>query len=148
VQLAEPGRPVIGVIGDGSANYAITGLWSAAHYRVPTTFVILRNDEYGVLKWFAGALKATDLPDMDLPGIDYCSIAQGYGVRAVRIASRDELSAALVRSVASDSPSLIEVPIRAVGQGRPNNRMQATAGGLGCGIGRDGRAPAAPDAER
>ena len=115
VQLAEPGRPVIGVIGDGSANYAITGLWSAAHYRVPATFVILRNDEYGVLKWFAGALKATGLPGMDLPGIDYCAIAQGYGVRAVRIASRDELAAALVRSVASDSPSLIEVPMRAVG---------------------------------
>ena len=104
VQLAEPGRPVIGVIGDGSANYAITGLW-----------LILRNDEYGVLKWFAGALKATGLPGMDLPGIDYCAIAQGYGVRAVRIASRDELAAALVRSVAADSPSLIEVPIRAVG---------------------------------
>ena len=115
VQLAEPGRPVIGVIGDGSANYGITGLWSAARYRVPATLVILRNDEYGVLKWFAGTLKATGLPGMHLPGIDYCSIAQGYGVRAVRIASRDELAAALVRSVASDSPSLIEVPIRAVG---------------------------------
>jgi benzoylformate decarboxylase len=115
VQLAEPGRPVIGVIGDGSANYAITGLWSAAHYRVPATFVILRNNEYGVLKWFAGALKATGLPDMDFPGIDYCAIAQGYGVRAVRIASRDEFAAALARSIASDSPSLIEVPIRAIG---------------------------------
>ena len=30
-------------IGDGSANYGITALWSAAHYRVPVTFVILRN---------------------------------------------------------------------------------------------------------
>jgi benzoylformate decarboxylase len=115
VQLAEPGRPVIGVIGDGSANYAITGLWSAAHHHVPATFVILRNDEYGVLKWFAGVLKTTGLPGMDLPGIDYCAIAQGYGVPAVRIATRDELAAALVRSIASDSPSLIEVPIRCVG---------------------------------
>ena len=114
VQLAERGRPVIGVIGDGSANYAITGLWSAARYRVPATFVILRNDEYGVLKWFAGALKATGLPDMDIPGIDYCAIAKGYGVPAVRISSRDEFAAALALSVASDSPSLIEVPTRAV----------------------------------
>jgi len=115
VQLAEPGRPVIGVIGDGSANYAITGLWSAAHHRVPATLVILRNDEYGVLKWFATVMKATDLPGLDLPGIDYCAIAKGYGVGAVRIATRDELAAALVRSLASDSPSLIEVPIRSVG---------------------------------
>ena len=115
VQLAEPGRPVIGVIGDGSANYAITGLWSAAHHRVPATFVILRNDEYGALKWFAGVLKATGLPGMDLPGIDYSSIAKGYGVPAVCIATRDEFAAALARSIASDSPSVIEVPMRSVG---------------------------------
>jgi len=115
VQLAEPGRPVIGVIGDGSANYAITGLWSAAHHRVPATFVILRNDEYGVLKWFATVMKATDLPGLDLTGVDYCAIAKGYGVPAVRIATRDELAAALVRSIVSDSPSLIEVPIRSIG---------------------------------
>ena len=49
---------------------------------------------------------------MDLPGIDYCSIAQGYGVSAVRIATRDELAAALRRSVVSGTPSLIEVPLR------------------------------------
>ena len=52
---------------------------------------------------------------MDLPGIDYCAIAQGYGLHAVRIASRDELATALMRAVASDSPSLIEVPTRSVG---------------------------------
>jgi benzoylformate decarboxylase len=103
------------VIGDGSANYAITGLWSAAHERVPATFVIQRNDEYGVLKWFAGVLKATGLPGMHLPGIDYCAIAEGYGVNAVRVGTRDELAAALRRSIASDSPSLIEVPILSVG---------------------------------
>jgi benzoylformate decarboxylase len=114
VQLAEPSRPVIGVIGDGSANYGITGLWSAARYHVPVTFVILRNDEYGVLKWFATVMKTTDLPGLDLPGIDYCALAKGYGVPAVRIATRDELAAALARSIGSDSPSLIEVRIRSV----------------------------------
>jgi benzoylformate decarboxylase len=87
------------VIGDGSANYAITGLWSAAHHRVPATFVILRNDEYGVLKWFATVMKATDSPGLDLPGVDYCAMAKGYGVPAVRIATRDELAAAMVRSI-------------------------------------------------
>uniref|UniRef100_UPI001F4AF868 thiamine pyrophosphate-dependent enzyme n=1 Tax=Escherichia coli TaxID=562 RepID=UPI001F4AF868 len=34
-QLAQPRRQVIGIIGDGSANYGITALWSAAQYRVP-----------------------------------------------------------------------------------------------------------------
>jgi Thiamine pyrophosphate enzyme, C-terminal TPP binding domain len=93
-------------------SHGITGLWSAARYHLPATFVILRNDEYGVLKWFATVMRATDLPGLDLPGIDYCAIAKGYGVPAVSIATRDELAAALVRSIGSDSPLLIEVPIR------------------------------------
>ncbi len=40
VQLAMPDRPVIGVIGDGSAQYAITALWTAAAYEVPATFLV------------------------------------------------------------------------------------------------------------
>lgn len=53
-QLAQPRRQVIGIIGDGSANYGITALWSAAQYRVPAVFIILKNGTYGALRWFAG----------------------------------------------------------------------------------------------
>ena len=104
--------PLARLLGECSERRLVLPI-HAAHYRVAATFVILRNDEYGVLKWFAGALKATGVPGLDFPGIDYCALAQGYGVPAVRIASRDEFAAALARSVDSDSPSMIEVPIRA-----------------------------------
>ena len=53
VQLAQPERPVVCVLGEGSAQYGITALWSAATYRVPVTFLVLRNEEYMILKWFA-----------------------------------------------------------------------------------------------
>ena len=46
-------RPVVCVLGEGSAQYAIQGLWTAAAYEVPVTFLVLRNDEYAILKWFA-----------------------------------------------------------------------------------------------
>ena len=36
-QLAHPDRRVIGLIGDGSANYGITALWTAARHRVPVS---------------------------------------------------------------------------------------------------------------
>ncbi len=54
VQLAQPGRPVVCVLGEGSAQYGITALWSAVAYKVPVTFLVLRNQEYMILKWFAG----------------------------------------------------------------------------------------------
>ena len=53
VQLAQPERPVVCVLGEGSAQYAITGFWTAVAYEVPVTFLVLRNKEYGILKWFA-----------------------------------------------------------------------------------------------
>ena len=53
VQLAQPSRPVVCVLGEGSAQYGITALWSALAYKAPVTFLILRNDEYMILKWFA-----------------------------------------------------------------------------------------------
>lgn len=80
VQLALPDRRVVAVIGDGSANYGITALWSAAQYQVPAIFIILKNGTYGALRGFASMLNAEDSPGLDVPGMDFCSIARGYGV--------------------------------------------------------------------
>jgi thiamine pyrophosphate-dependent acetolactate synthase large subunit-like protein len=50
VQLAEPSRRVIAIVGDGSANYSITALWTAARYKIPVVFLILKNGAYGALR--------------------------------------------------------------------------------------------------
>ena len=55
VQLAEPQRQVVCVLGEGSAQYAITAFWTAAAYSMPVKFLVLRNNEYSILKWFADA---------------------------------------------------------------------------------------------
>ena len=100
VALGQPGRPVTAVIGDGSANYGITGLWTAAQHRLPVTFVLLRNGTYGALQWFAGILDAADAPGTTVPGIDFTRIAAGYGVESVHAADADHL-----RSVLAETPS-------------------------------------------
>ena len=75
VGLAFGKRPVIALVGDGSANYCITGLWTAAQQKVRCTFVIVRNGVYEALKDYGAYLGAQDLPGMDLPGIDLVSVA-------------------------------------------------------------------------
>lgn len=111
VQLAEPERRVIGIIGDGAANYAIPALWTAAHYRIPAIILVLNNGTYGALRRFAREMQAEDAPGLDLPGVDYVKIAEGYGVKARRVdtpaALRDAVSAALT----GREPVLIEIPI-------------------------------------
>jgi benzoylformate decarboxylase len=111
VQMARPERRVVALIGEGSANYAITALWSAARYAIPVVFVILKNDTYGALRWFSRLLDAEDAPGIDLPGLDFCSIAAGYGVQAERTHDRESFRAAYTEALANtDSPMLIEVP--------------------------------------
>ncbi|MYV46332.1 benzoylformate decarboxylase [Streptomyces sp. SID2888] len=107
VAMAQPDRPVVGVIGDGSANYGITALWTAARQHVPLTVVLLRNGTYGALRWFGDLLGVPDAPGMDIPGIDFTRIAEGYGVRAHHAAGAGELRALLAER--PDGPRLIQV---------------------------------------
>ncbi|MGW3963561.1 benzoylformate decarboxylase [Amycolatopsis sp. NPDC005003] len=107
VAMGSPDRPVVGVIGDGSANYGITALWSAAHYRVPVTFVILRNGVYGALRWFGELLGTPDVPGTEIPGLDFTAIAAGYGVEATTARDEDDLRTQL--KATPDGPRLIQV---------------------------------------
>ena len=82
VQLAQPERPVVCVLGEGSAQYGITALWTAVAYKVPVTFLVLRNEEYMILKWFAELEQVAGAPGLDLPGLDMAAVARAYGMPA------------------------------------------------------------------
>ncbi|MBI3328088.1 MAG: thiamine pyrophosphate-binding protein [Nitrospinae bacterium] len=118
VKLALPERPVVGLIGEGSAMYAIQGLWTAAHYEVPVVFVICNNAQYRILK--AGLLAFRSEPakqgkfvGMDLiqPEIDFSMLAHSLGVTAERVEHPQEVGPALTRALARKGPSLIDVPL-------------------------------------
>jgi len=111
VQLAQPDRPVVCVLGEGSAQYAISAFWSAVAYRTPVTFLVLQNQEYGILKWFAEAEGVSGAPGLDLPKLDVASVAEGYGIKAHRVADRDGVAGALAGALASSQPELVEVPV-------------------------------------
>ena len=95
VQLAQPDRPVVCVLGEGSAQYGITALWTAVAYRLPVTFLVLRNDEYAILKWFASLEQVSGAPGLDLPGLDVAAVARGYGMTAREVTGAQELTEAL-----------------------------------------------------
>jgi benzoylformate decarboxylase len=113
VALADPGRPVVAVLGDGAVQYGVAGLWSAVQLDLPVTFLVLRNGGYGALRSFVAQLGVGGAPGLDLPGLDAAAIAAGYGMPARRIDDADELAAALRCTASTPGPRLIEVPITA-----------------------------------
>jgi benzoylformate decarboxylase len=115
--LAFGNRPVIALVGDGSANYSITGLWTAAQQNVPCTFVIIRNGVYQALKDYGAFLGTADLPGMNLPGIDFVSIAAGYGLPGRRVSNAVEMADALKAAIGTGKPSLLEVEVEPANSG-------------------------------
>ena len=113
-QLAQRGRPVVCVLGEGSAQYGITALWTAVAYKAPVTFLVLRNDEYGILKWFATLEQVEGAPGLELPALDTAAVARGYGVPSVDANSREELTTALSEAIAADDgPRLVQARVAA-----------------------------------
>lgn len=111
VQMAQPSRPVVCVLGEGSAQYAIQSLWTAAAYKVPVTYLLLRNDEYSILKWFAMMEDVGGAPGLDLPALDCVALAQAYGVAAARAEGAEHLAHLLGQAMQAPAPQLIEARV-------------------------------------
>ena len=112
ISLAQPGRPVVVAIGDGSAMYGIQGLWTAAHLRLPITYVIINNRSYRIIKERLLASRKTDrfiAMDMKDPPIDFVSLATGLGLKARCVTDPGDLDSALQDAIESGAPNLIEV---------------------------------------
>jgi benzoylformate decarboxylase len=115
-QLADPDRPVVALMGDGSMHYAITALWTAAQYQIPVTIVVASNAEYGVVKEFGVWEKTPGVPGLDLPGLNVVATAASYGVDAHEAHTTDEV-VELVRAGIADRqrPTLINARTTPVG---------------------------------
>jgi benzoylformate decarboxylase len=111
VALARRASRIIAVLGDGSSMYSIQGLWSAAQLGLPMTFVVINNGAYEALQEFGRRFALDRLPGTELPGLDFCGLAQSQGVAAIRVDRVDELDGALTTAFASPKPMLVEVVV-------------------------------------
>jgi benzoylformate decarboxylase len=118
VKLALPGRPVLALVGDGSAMYTCQALWTAAHERIAAVFVILNNSSYRILKQRLVAQRGlADQVDrfvgMELtdPAIDYVGLARSLGVAAERATSVHDATDLIAKGLKGDAPLLIDVPV-------------------------------------
>ncbi len=109
LKLAQPERSVVCVIGDGSVSYSIQALWSAARYGVGVTVVVINNRGYSILKGFRDAIGIDDtVPGLDVSGIDFMHLAQGFGAGGERVEEAEDLGVALRRALAADRPYLLD----------------------------------------
>jgi benzoylformate decarboxylase len=105
-------RPLLVTIGDGSFQYSVQALWTAAQQRLPIAFVVLANAEYSVLKSFAQVEDAPGVPGLDIPGLDIASVATGFGCAAVPATTADDIAKHVAAALGADHPTVIVIPTR------------------------------------
>ncbi len=111
ISLAQPERPVVAILGDGSAMYGIQALWTAAHLRVPITYVIINNRSYRIIKERLVAGRHSDRfvgMDMRDPPIDFVSVARGLGLTACCVTSPADIDSTLKAAIHRGEPNLVE----------------------------------------
>jgi len=105
------GRPVVAFIGDGSLQYSIQCLYSAAQHKLNVIFIVPCNEEYAILKEFAELENTPNVPGLDLPGLDIVSAAKGFGCAGVLTKTKEEIKKAFGAALSADGPTLIAIRI-------------------------------------
>jgi benzoylformate decarboxylase len=118
IKLARPDRPVLSVVGDGAALYTIQALWTAAHHKIPVTWVISNNQSYRILKlnmleYLGEAAAGRKFVEMDLtdPPLDFSQIAASFGVRGVRVEHPDAVGDAVREAQQAGEPRLVDIAV-------------------------------------
>jgi benzoylformate decarboxylase len=107
--------PVVALVGDGSAMYTVTSMWTAARRRLPVTWVVLDNGGYRILEANTRAWRGAGAPDRPFvgttlgdPSIDVAAVAAGFGVASWRVERPEQLEDAMTGALGRQ-PSLVHV---------------------------------------
>lgn len=103
-KIGQPDRPVALMVGDGSFQFGVQALWSAARYEVPVAIIIWNNTSYQAnrraLHHYGG--RAADTGKyigcyLGSPKIDNIKIANGYGIEGEFVSEPEKLAKAIDR---------------------------------------------------
>ena len=117
-KLGCPDLPVLGLIGDGAAQFTIGELASAVEAELSVIFLLWNNSGYGEIKRF---MEEADIPriGVDIHTPNFMGLAEAFGCNTRRATNLADLQQALVEASKAAGPTLIEVLQHDFVQGYP-----------------------------
>lgn len=107
-QIANPGRAVLSVSGDGGFLFSVNELATAVKYRLPVAFLVVNDGRYGAIKWLQEKMFGR-WGEADLANPDFPALARAFGARGERLSSVEDLPRALASAFAADGPTVLEL---------------------------------------
>jgi pyruvate dehydrogenase (quinone) len=142
--FAAPGRQVVSMSGDGGLAMLLGELITVRLHRLPVKVVLFNNASLGMVKL---EMMVDGIPDFetDHEPTDFAAIAEGVGIRAMRVEDPRDVRDTLAKGLADPGPVLMEfvtdpnalsIPPAITGEQVRGFALSATRQILGGGVGK------------
>jgi acetolactate synthase-1/2/3 large subunit len=119
VKIANPGKVVISINGDGGFLFGVQELATAAQHGIGVIALVFNNRSFGNVLRDQKTRFGGHVIGAELQNPDFVKLAQSFGIPAIRATNETELGAALRRAIAAGGPALIEIPGEPGGETSP-----------------------------
>jgi pyruvate dehydrogenase (quinone) len=106
--LAQPGRQVIAMCGDGGISMLLGDLATITQYKLPVKIIVFNNRSLGMVKL---EMEVAGLPDWqtDMVNPDFALVAQAMGIKGITVNDPGQVKQALKEALDFDGPVLVNV---------------------------------------
>ncbi len=111
VKVANPGKPVVSISGDGGFLFGAQELATAVQHNIAVVSVVFNNSGFGNVRRDQITRYDGRRIGSDLHNPDFVALATSFGVMAERVETPAALQAAITRALAAGVPALIEAQI-------------------------------------
>ncbi|MBL8229935.1 MAG: thiamine pyrophosphate-binding protein [Bryobacterales bacterium] len=112
LQLANPGKPVMMITGDGSLGFYLAELETLARYNLPVVILVGNDGGWGLERELQRELTGDRTVACELQHTRYDVIMQGFGGGGETIDHPDQVADAVKRGFASGKPYLINAIVK------------------------------------
>ena len=116
VKIAQPARAAVALIGDGAFGSNPSVVATAMEANIPAVWVVMDNSAFGTIAGLEKMHYGTSFGCLferngETYTVDYAAMARACGARGIAVKAASELGPALKEALASDLPTVIQVPM-------------------------------------
>ncbi|HVB02543.1 MAG TPA: biosynthetic-type acetolactate synthase large subunit [Chitinophagaceae bacterium] len=110
-RLGEKDLPVIAIIGDGGFQMTLQELGTIFQYNIAVKIVVLNNNFLGMVRQWQQLFFESRYSFTEMVNPDFVKLVQAYGIPAVEVTRREELSHVLSTMLAHNGPYFVDVKV-------------------------------------
>jgi len=109
--MANPGRQIICLCGDGGFTMLMCELATIAKYNLPVKVIIFKNNTFGMVKWEQIVFEGNPEYGQDLHPIDFAMFARSCGITGLSLDDPAQAEAVIRKALSIIGPVLIDAQV-------------------------------------